>query len=124
MKQGFFDGDQVIYQITREQLIEDEVLVAVDEAISRPCGLLWPVAVTSTALTFFKRENEPINATNLKPFLLQVANAMRDAKRHGIEGNQLLATILTLQGRREFKIVAGPDDNGLPCLTIMLPEED
>jgi hypothetical protein len=50
-------------------------------------------------------------------------------RKSNVDGAELLFRFLCVVDRQKptlvtLKAVAGPDDDGQPCLTFMLPEED
>ena len=114
-----------IYIYTREQAIEDGVLVDVTE-MGKEVGFKIPVAITKSLFdivdTVSKRSHQSFDG-RLWDVLYMGAFAAR--------GNPTQSTILyklrLTHGRKKnitLKMVISGGDNGEPVVTIMLPDED
>jgi uncharacterized protein DUF6573 len=132
-----FDDTDIISSYSRGQAIEDGVLVDLRQGelndLLNEAGFRWPMASTSSV--FF----ECIDVTpaarragnDIKGRLWDILQTMKNAMRR--TGNtlttELFFDVLVVRDRiqptlTKLKVVAGPDDYGRPCLTIMFPEED
>ncbi len=128
-------GD-VIYTYTRAQAIEDGVLIDATE-MAKEAGFKWPVALTAAAwadcVAWSDADNErqayQDQSGRLWDVLFMASCAIRTAKN----SDQQLPVDLyriprngraTKSQRLTLKLILGPDDNGEPVITIMLPEED
>lgn len=123
-----FEKADVIYAYTREQAIEDGVLVDVTE-VAREAGIKYPTVLTRAVWCDIVEPDEiaknhgESEQGRLWDVLYMFATA---AKRNG--GAELLYKLIaTKDGRqhtRELKAVCGPGDTMEPVITIMLPDED
>ena len=124
-------SDNVISIYTRAQALQDGVLIDVSE-LAREAGFRWPVAVTDhlyhsyivPALALVA-EGQSITG-RLWDALLVLRHAIRSSK----DDTYLRFSVLFQMSPGaapipiELVSVAGPGDNGSPCLTLMLPEDD
>ncbi|OGV70912.1 MAG: hypothetical protein A2283_22070 [Lentisphaerae bacterium RIFOXYA12_FULL_48_11] len=129
---------------TRAQAIEDGVLVDVSETASE-AGFKWPVAVTRAVYDRYVEVPEELEGQQDIQgrgwdlvYMLWVN--IRNGKINGGCGNYTLLVRMPEteawqdNERREpeshglrlvtLKAVSGPDDNGDPVITVMLPRED
>jgi hypothetical protein len=132
-----FEHADIISAYTRRQAIEDGVLVDLGQGdlrkLVREAGFIWPMTCTSTV--FF----ECIDVTpaarragdDVKGRLWDVLWMLKQAvsRRRGQPLTEILFDVLVVRDRitptlTKLKAVAGPDDDGAPCLTIMFPDED
>jgi len=125
-----FDDASLIYRYTRQQAIEDGVLMDLTEWACET-GLSFPLAVTAAvwhqyivppAGTEEFGQSERGRAHDL---LWMLYNAIR---RSG-GGDRVDFQVIFLQapGKHEtvtLKAVCGPGDEGEPVITVMLPDED
>ena len=126
-----FEDAPVIFSYTRQQAIEDGVLVDLTEW-ARETGFVIPVACTSEV---WHGHIEP------PPDTAELGQSQRGrahdvlwmlylAIRKGANSNeQLMFEVAFLQasGRVEsvqLKAICGPGDHGEPVLTILMPHED
>lgn len=121
----------VIHAYTRQQALEDGVLVDAMQgdlaAISRQ-HYKWPIAMTASVWGIVER------ATNNPKYFNDLPGVWHDvlwmSRVSGVEVSPTerhFTVIITGAGRRRhwpLKIVSGPDDEGRPCLTVMLADED
>ena len=121
---------EIIYAYTRKQAIEDGVLIDVSK-MAREAGINWPVAVTRAVWEEYIRTDDKDRELGqseegrlwdiLWMFSVAATNAnssqteLRFKLYHQSKGKMKLITL---------KAVAGPDDEGNPCITIMMPDED
>jgi hypothetical protein len=123
--------DNVISIYTRAQALQDGVLIDVSE-LAREAGFTWPVAATDhlyhnyivPALALVA-EGQSITGR-----LWDVLMVLRHAIRSSKDDSYLRFTVLFQMSLGaapvpiELVSVAGPNDDGSPCLTLMLPEDD
>ena len=131
-----------IHVYTRAQAIDDGVLIDVS-ATAREAGLVWPVAMTAAAWNDCVAWDEATEARKgytgqsesgrLWDVVWMLSLAVRGALRRGLDTSkplfyELLRTPREGRGVKprlaRLKFVTGPDDQGRPCLTVMLPSED
>jgi hypothetical protein len=124
----------LIYSYSRQQAINDGVLVEVDERIARTAGFTIPIAVTHAAWAscipipdHLKRDPEQSEAGRLNDLL----RVLQFTIRHQTTPRQDQVDFqLALQqpggGHKSLKLkcVCGPGDDHRPVLTIMLQTED
>jgi len=123
----FQDAD-VIYSYTREQAIDDGVLVNVSET-AKEAGIKYPTAVTRAVWCEIiepdekaKEHGESI-AGRLWDVLFMFSMAARRSSGDIIQ-YRMLATKDGRQHTRTLKAVCSPGDTQAPVITIMLPDED
>ena len=132
---GNLFGD-LIYSYTRAQAIEDGVLIDATE-MAIDAGFQWPVALTAAAwadcVAWSDADNErqayQDQSGRLWDVLFMACYAIRTAKNRDQQLPFDLYRIprngrATKSQRLTLKLILGPDDNGEPVITIMLPEED
>lgn len=132
-----------IYSYTREQAIADGVLIDVS-TVAREAGIVWPVAMTSAAWSDCVAWTEQTEARKgytgqsesgrLWDVVWMLSLAVRGALRRGLDASKqplfysLLRTPTAGRGvmprKVQLKFIVGPDDEGRPCVTVMLPSED
>lgn len=123
-------GD-VIYAYTRAQALADGVLIDVTD-LAKEAGFTWPVAVTDHLYTEYLVPALPLLAEgqSLTGRLWDILNVLRFAISQSKDESYLRFTVLfamapgTAPVPVDLVSVAGPADDGSPCLTIMLPEDD
>lgn len=121
----------VIFSYTRSQAIEDSVLVDV-AATAREARFRYPVAVTHAVWTQIISPHEESRAIGQSEegrlwdvlWMLKYAITLT----RGPVGTLTYDLLVVRNGASAtpvpLKAVCGPDDDGRPCLTIMLPNED
>ena len=132
-----------IYSYTRAQAIADGALIDVSTT-AREAGIVWPVALTSScwadciewtdATEARKGYTGQSESGRLWDVVWMLSLAVRGAIRRGLDASQqplfysLLRTPTAGRGVRlrrvTLKFMVGPDDEGRPCITVMLPRED
>lgn len=119
---------------TREQALEDGQLVDVSQAdVTRDAGFRMPVAVTAGVWAWVHPEPMP-SCQDVNGRLWDVYTMFRYAKRQASASTDRVTFSVLFQGgpglrgrqkrRVDLVAVCGPADDGSPCITIMLPEED
>ena len=125
-----WDDFEIIHTYTRKQAIEDGSLVDVSK-MAREAGIKWPVAVTRTVWEKYVRTDDRDRELGQSEegrlwdilWMFRVAATSANSSQtelrfklyHQSKGKMKLITL---------KAVAGPDDEGNPCITIMMPDED
>jgi hypothetical protein len=132
--QNLFEGAEIISAYTRKQAISDGVLVDMTVEpfgrLAKDAGLKWPIAMTATAFGEFVAVTDAPGhrCQDLSGRWWDVVFMFRRTRREisPLEARWTL-NVRDPDGRtrlKELKCVSGPDDEGDPCLTFMLPGED
>lgn len=133
---GFWEGAEVIYAYTRQQAIEDGVLVDLMQPefveLVHNAGFRFPVAMTEEAFHDYV-ELSPMAkemCNDIKGRLWDVLWMLRVAtqKQQG-KSSEILFEFYCVTDRPKpnlctLKAVCGPGDQGEPVLTIMHPWQD
>jgi hypothetical protein len=124
----FRNGD-LIHGYSRADAIADGVLIDVS-ATAREAGIRYPTALTRAVWDLYVRVPAGVEAQDeagrLWDLVWMLCHGIRTAK----EDNPTLLFRLHVRndnGRPKpvtLKALCGPGDDGAPCLTVMLPEED
>jgi hypothetical protein len=121
---------------TRAQFIADGGLVEIPREISRGAGLLWPAGITreayAAAVEAGMKDGELRGGQSITGRLHDVCSVFafiaKVASKPGQRRLNMAVAVDTYgNGRRRLvrlAVVSGPDDNGEPCLTFMLPNQD
>lgn len=124
-----FDESDLIHVYTRAQAIEDGVLVDVTET-AKEAGINYPVAITQAVWAEYVAVPDGVECQDesgrLWDVLWMLAVAIRRSRARGdtrhyelyVRNDNRQPKLVTL------KAVCGPADDGSPCITVMLPEED
>ena len=137
---GLF-GD-VIHSYSRSEAIADGMLIDVSST-AREAGLVWPVALTRAAWADCVEWTEQTESRKghtgqsesgrLWDVVWMLSLAVRGALRRGMDASKPLVYELVRTPREgrgirprlvRLKFIAGPDDAGRNCITVMLPSED
>lgn len=135
-----FTADDVIHSYTRQQAIEDGVLIELDGMLCREAGIRIPVAVTQAVFadvidvheTAAKACQDLAGRTWDVLWMLWCAAKGKDQSEIRF---RMYATVKASSPRRrardplsptyiQLKAICGPAADGSPCITIMWPEED
>jgi hypothetical protein len=131
----FFTDCDVISSYTREQALADGVLLTAMEGeleeVTRQ-HFTVPVAMTASVFGIIKRAVENPRCTNdyrgvWHDVCWMLTQAIARLPRRNSQPELLFSVIITGAARGQqwtFKAVIAPDDQGEPCLTLMLPDED
>ena len=119
---------EIIYSYTREQALEDGVLIDVTD-IAKEVGIIHPTAITEgilEAITPDKRlETEPKTyEAILKSRIWDILWMMKMSIVQSKGGRKVNSRAFIAQKWVKYKAECGPGDNGEPIITIMLPHED
>lgn len=125
-----FDNFELIYSYTRKQTLEDGVLIDINQEAAES-GFKIPVAITGN---LYHRYIEPPadlegEGQSTRGRLHDVLEMFKAAASVRWEGSYVFFDVIFLMKPRTIQTVkvlgvVGPDDNGKPCLTIMLPEDE
>jgi hypothetical protein len=153
MPGDFWSDADIIDIYTRRQAIEDGVLVQLSgpgyqgdpwmPVMVAEAGFRYPVAMTATAFCSYVSplegdEEKLAPCQDIKGRLWDVLWMLKLAIRRGLGGEIVRFCLRVVPNVPagyskpnpprpklvHLKAVCGPDDDGSPCLTIMLPEED
>jgi len=129
---GFFG--EPISKYTRLQAIDDGALVPVSSSIANEAGFITPVALTSAAwedcVAWSEEDSRRQTFQEESGRLWDVLYMASLAARRGGQEIRYQLYRVPKGGRGvkprlvALKAICGPDDDGQPCITIMLPEED
>lgn len=116
---------------TRKQALEDGSLVAFPEGLAREAGIMRPIAATRAAWA------QAVDMTPAASLMgCDLTGRMWDvlwlsalAARGAADTNRAEFTVAVVRGRLrtdgvELVLEIGPDDDGEPVFTVMLPGED
>ena len=88
----------------------------------------YPIACTSAVFEIMRKAVENKRHCNdFAGIIHDILHMSRVYKRTISDTTVMFRVIIKGAGRKsiyDFKMVCGPDDIGVPCLTIMLPSED
>ena len=124
-----FEESDLIHRYSRAQALADGVLIDVTPTAAE-AGFRWPVALTRAVWERCVRVPEGVACQDEAGRLWDVLWLLRCAAGRGA-GAEVRFGVHVRNDNRErtpplvrLKAVAGPDDDGTPCITVMLPEED
>jgi hypothetical protein len=126
-----FEKADLIHRYTRADAIRDGVLIDVTPT-AREAGFRFPVAMTSAAWARCVEVPPGVLCQDERGRLWDVLVMLHFAiRRQSRDGRVLLFALHVRNDNRDrippvvrLKAVSGPDDQGEPALTVMLPEED
>lgn len=118
----------VIYSYTRKQAIADGVLVDVSQ-MAGEAGFRYHVAMTAAVYNGYVEVPKGVDGQDPSGRLWDILNLLRFyIKSSKPSVSTIMFKVLVNNGcgakKVTLKSVCGPDDNGQPCITIMLPNED
>ena len=123
-----FTNDDLIYAYTRKQALEDGVLIDASET-ARAAGLRHPLALTQAAWAECVAVPDAVlgeqdetgrlwDVLNVLAFAAMVAKGPELRFTLDVKNSDDAPALVTLRA------VCGPDDDGAPCITVMLEGED
>ena len=132
---SLFEDMPIISRYTRAQAIEDRLLIDVSST-AKECGFNFPVAVTLSVFVDYiqwhdedtERQGHQDMDARLWDVLFLAHFAASSHPNDSTVWYKL--DVIPRNGRTEIaqtitlKMVLSMDDAGMPCLTIMLPDED
>ena len=127
----FFDDTDLVFSYSRRQALGDGVLVDVT-AMAREAAFRYPVAVTRAVWDGVVTPDDEGRASGQSEAgrlwdvltLLRVAIRRSKGPAQTLEFHVLVVERETSRRTVTLKAVCGPDDDGSPCITTMLPHED
>lgn len=125
------DERNIIHAYGRGQAIDDGVLVDVSET-AREAGFVYPVALTCGAWERCVSVPEDVKGSQDETGRLwDVLSLLRFAVKTGDGGPHLRYSVGVRNSHKggghelvSLHAVCGPDDDGSPCITVMLEGED
>jgi hypothetical protein len=124
-----FDENDLIYAYTRAQALADGALVDVTTT-AQEAGIKYPVALTHAVWCQYVEVPEGVECQDEAGRLWDVLSMLRHAIGRAKPGTSILLYQLYVRNdnRRArsatLKAVCGPADDGSPCITVMLLDED
>ena len=124
---------ECIFRYTRQQAIEDGVLVEVKEETAKEAGFKIPVAMTSSVWAAYVKVPPDVSCQDLAGRLWDVLWMCQHGIVSGkkLDWSEVFFQLHVRNDNREgdpplitLKAVCGPDDDGSPCITIMQLDED
>src|SRR5690349_94629 len=125
-----FTDDDLIFAYTRAQAIADGELVDVT-GTAKEAGFRYPVALTRAVWCEYVEVPAGVEGQDEKGRLWDILVMLGYAIRGDRDQSVLRFRLHVRNDNREqmpplveLKALCGPDDDGSPCITIMLPLED
>jgi hypothetical protein len=125
-----FDNADLIHRYTRADAIRDGVLIDVS-ATAKEAGIRYPVALTAAVWERCVTVPPGVECQDEAGRLWDVLWMLLLAIRRSDGGPEVRFGVHVRNDNRErtpplvrLKAVCGPDDDGSPCITVLLPEED
>ena len=125
-----FEHRDLIHSYSRAQAIADGVLIDVS-ATAREAGIRYPVALTRAAWERCVTVPPGVRCQDQAGRLWDILWLLRLAIGRGGDGPEVRFDVHVRSDNRErtpplvrLKALCGPDDDGSPCITVLLPEED
>jgi hypothetical protein len=125
-----FEGFDLIHSYSRQQAVEDGVLVDVT-ATAREAGFRYPVALTATVFGAYVEVPPSMSGQDAPGRLWDILWMLRHAIRGDSEGGPVILFQLLVRNSETapprlvtLKSICGPGDDAEPVITIMLPHED
>ena len=123
-----FEEKDLIHVYTRAEALADGFLVDVTTT-AREAGIKYPVALTRAVWCQYVEVPEGVEGQDEAGRLWDVLWMLRHAIGKAKPGTSILLYHLYVRNdnRRArsatLKAMCGPDDDGSPCFTVLLPEE-
>ena len=125
------ESEFILHTYSRREAIDDGVLIDVTDT-AKEAGFRIPVAVTAAVWAEYVAVPDGVAAQDERGRLWDVLFMLLMAIRSGRESGAQLRYRLHVRNDNlvgepplvELKSVCGPNDDGTPCVTVMLPEED
>lgn len=124
-----FDEKDLIHTYTRAEALADGALVDVTTT-AQEAGIKYPVALTRAVWCQCVEVPEGVECHDEAGRLWDVLYLLRHAIGRARPGTSILLYQLRVRNdnRRArsvtLKAVCGPGDDGSPCVTVLLPDED
>ena len=119
---------EVIFAYTRTEAIADGVLIDVSTT-AKEAGFRYPVALTHAVFSDYVRVPEGVTDQDEAGRLWDILHMFRVAAAQSSGESEILFKLYVKNNNRSaelvtLKSVCGPDDDAMPCITVMLPQED
>lgn len=128
---GVFNNAKIIDMHTRQQAIEDGVLIDMMQEEFREISCQhykYPIAITAAVFAIMEAAaNNLRHCNDFKGIWHDMLNMSRMCGYAVNDTTRLFPVIIKGGGRKSkyiFKLVCGPGDNAEPVLTMMMPDED
>lgn len=135
-----FEGADLISGYSRREALADGVLVDLSShpelgPLVKEAGLRFPLAMTAAAFGRYvaltpaaERAGNDLRG-RAWDVLYMLSRAIRRELARGSDGDTVLFDFLCVVDQSQpvlsrLKAVIGPDDDGRPCFTVLLPDED
>ena len=124
-----FEDAEVIYAYTRRDAIADGVLIDVTET-AREAGIRFPAALTAAVWAQYVAVPPGVTCQDEAGRLWDVVWMTRCAiARAPADADTVRVRLYVRNDNRQprpvtLKAVCGPDDDGSPCITVMMSDED
>jgi hypothetical protein len=125
-----FEHFDIISRYSRADAIRDGVLIDVSDT-GREAGIRYPVALTAAVWERCVTVPPGVASQDEAGRLWDVLWLLACAIRRGGSGPEVRFGVHVRNDNREgtpplvrLRAVCGPDDDGSPCITVMLPDED
>ena len=123
--------DNILHTYSRREAIDDGILIDVTDT-AKEAGFKMPVAITSTVWAAYVVVPNGVEGQDEQGRLWDVIMMLRFAIRSSTGPGAILHYRLYVRNDNreqdappvELKAVCGPNDDGTPCVTVMLPTED
>jgi hypothetical protein len=124
-----FDNAEIIHRYTRADAIRDGVLIDVS-ATAKEAGIRYPVALTRAVWERCVTIPPDVHCQDESGRLWDVLFLLRMAIGRS-EGQEVRFGVHVRSDNRErtlplvrLKAICGPNDDGSPCIAVLLPDED
>ena len=125
-----FEEADLIHRYSRANALRDHVLIDVSET-AREAGIRGPVALTRAAWERCVSVPRGVACQDEAGRLWDVVWLLACAIRRGGSGPEVRFGLHVRNDNRDrtpplvrLKALCGPDDDGEPCITVMMPDED
>ena len=123
-----FNDAEIIRRYTRAQAIADGVLIDVSNTAAE-AGIRYRTALTSAVWENYVRVPEGVEAQDEQGRLWDIVWLLACAAKRSNGGDTVFFYLHVKNDAQKakrylLKAVCGPDDDGSPCITVMLPDED
>ena len=125
-----FEEADLIHRYSRADALRDGVLIDVSET-AKEAGIRWPVALTAAVWAKCVAVPRGVACQDEAGRLWDVVYLLRLAIGRRDSGPEVRFGVHVRNDNRDrtpplirLKALCGPSDDGAPCVTVMLPEED
>jgi hypothetical protein len=121
--------DEAIFAYSRKQAIADGALIDVTE-VAQEAGFRYPVALTRAVWCRYVEVPPGVTGQDYAGRLWDILHMLRFAIRRRQDTTSEIFFQLHVQNDNRtpklvtLKSVCGPDDDGSPCITVMMTDED